>query len=59
MVLSISKIKKVGRPRTDSVPIMVRLPPANIEKLDSWIVKQKVPLSRPEAIRRLVEKALK
>jgi hypothetical protein len=38
---------------------MVRLPPANIEKLDSWIVKQKVPLSRPEAIRRLVEKALK
>jgi hypothetical protein len=60
MGLSISKIKKVGRPRTDAVPIMVRLPAAHVAKLDAWIIsKQPESVSRPEAIRRLVEKALK
>jgi hypothetical protein len=42
----------------DATPVLVRLPPANIEKLDKWIGKQSEPLSRPEAIRRLVERAL-
>jgi hypothetical protein len=29
------------------------------EKIDKWISKQRRPLSRPEAIRRLLAKALK
>ena len=39
--------------------IMVRMPPRSIDVLDRWIAKQPDPKpSRPEAIRRLVEKAL-
>ena len=42
----------------NAVPIMVRVPPAELEPLDAWIGKQKTLVSRPEAIRRLVELAL-
>jgi hypothetical protein len=39
--------------------IVVRMQPAPLAVLDSWIKKQQVPdLSRPEAIRRLVELGL-
>jgi hypothetical protein len=58
---SISNIVKKrgrGRPATDATPILVRMPPAVLESLDSWIAKQKDGQSRPEAIRRLVELAL-
>lgn len=56
----ISNVKKSGRgrPRVDAVPVTVRIPPAEIERLDYWIRHQKTLLSRPEAIRRLVELGL-
>jgi hypothetical protein len=54
--------KRRGRPSTGGrrEGILVRLEPAQFEALDGWIEKQKDPdLSRPEAIRRLVEIGLK
>jgi hypothetical protein len=39
--------------------IGVRVPPLTLAAIDGWIIRQKVELSRPEAIRRLVELALK
>jgi hypothetical protein len=47
--------KRKGRPRVDALPIMVRVPPAELDPIDAWIGKQKTLVSRPEAIRRLVE----
>ena len=38
--------------------IGVRLPPLTLPAIDGWIAQQKVSLSGPEAIRRLVEMAL-
>ena len=50
---------KGGRPRVDATPITVRMPPADLSRLDDWILAQPEPRpSRPEAIRRLIEKAL-
>jgi hypothetical protein len=37
----------------------VRLPPDEAAAVDNWIAGQKEPLSRPEAIRRLLKIALK
>jgi hypothetical protein len=39
--------------------IGVRVPPADVAALDAWIKKHAPDLSRPEAIRRLVELGLK
>jgi hypothetical protein len=39
--------------------IGVRLLDAPLSDLDAWITKQKEPMSRPEAIRRLIEIAIK
>jgi hypothetical protein len=39
--------------------IGVRLPPDEAPAVDDWIAKQSEPLSRPEAIRRLLKIALK
>jgi Ribbon-helix-helix protein, copG family len=39
--------------------IGVRVPPADVAVLDAWIKKRAAGLSRPEAIRRLVELGLK
>jgi len=51
--------KKMGRPRVGSVLIAVRLPPADLERLDAWITAQDDPqLTRPEALRRLASKAI-
>ena len=47
--------KRIGRPAVNAVPVLVRIPPAEIEPIDTWASKQKGPISRPEAIRRLVE----
>jgi hypothetical protein len=47
--------KRIGRPPVNAVPVLVRIPPAEIEPIDAWIAKQKPSPSRPEAIRRLVE----
>jgi hypothetical protein len=54
--------KKRGRPSTGGrrKGILVRLETDQFDALDDWIAKQKEPgLSRPEAIRRLVELGLK
>jgi len=45
---------KPGRGR----PFVGAMPPAELAKLDHWISRQKNELTRPEAIRRLVEHAL-
>jgi hypothetical protein len=54
--LSDTRKKPVGRPRVGAVPIMVRMPPAELVELDSWIKDHHPPRpSRPEAIRRLLQ----
>jgi hypothetical protein len=57
----IPKKETRGRPRTtgQGVGIMVRGHDDFLQPLDAWIAKQKEPLTRPEAIRRLVELGLK
>ncbi len=53
--------KKRGRPRTTGKGelIGVRILPQPLARLDDWIARQPDPKpTRPEAIRRLVEKAL-
>lgn len=44
----------------DAVPVMVRMPPNEMQGVDKWIEKRPEPKpSRPEAIRRLVELGLR
>jgi hypothetical protein len=51
--------KKRGPPATGKgEPILVRLQPAQLAALDAWIARQNAQLSRPKAIRRLLEQAL-
>jgi hypothetical protein len=51
--------KSRGRPRINATQVAVRIPPGDLARLDAWIAAQPEPKpSRPEAIRRLVEKAL-
>jgi hypothetical protein len=51
--------KKRGLPPTGKgEPIMVRVQPDLLEKLEAWSAHQDDRPSRPEAIRRLVEQAL-
>jgi hypothetical protein len=57
--------KRRGRPTLyaggggQGAPLIgVRVPPLTLAAIDGWIARQKVDLSRPEAIRRLVEMAL-
>jgi hypothetical protein len=53
--------KRVGRPKTTGLGtgILVRMHDGNLGVLDAWISKQKESgLTRPEAIRRLVELGL-
>jgi hypothetical protein len=51
--------KKRGPPATGKgEPILVRLQPAQLAALDAWIASQNADLSRPEAIRRLLQQAL-
>jgi Arc/MetJ-type ribon-helix-helix transcriptional regulator len=48
-----------GRPRSDTAPIMVRMAAEEIADIDAWIASEGPPfVTRPEAIRRLVRKAL-
>jgi len=57
--LSDNRKKRIGRPRVGAILIGVRVPPAGVAELDGWIQKHAPDLSRPEAIRRLVEIGLK
>ena len=54
--------KKLGRPPTGGrrEGILVRMETEQFDALDAWIAKRKEPgLTRPEAIRRLLELGLK
>ena len=53
--------KRRGPPATGKgVQVVVRMQPDPLSALDNWVAKQKEPgLTRPEAIRRLVELGLK
>jgi hypothetical protein len=56
--LSRTKTNPRGRPRKDPTSIHLTLLPKQISLLDTWISKQPHDLSRPEAIRRIVDRAL-
>ena len=61
MAKSINDIpkKKPGRPATGKGEgVLVRLQPSQLAALDTWIAKQDAPLSRPEAIRAMMETIL-
>jgi hypothetical protein len=58
-VPNIRKKKRIGRPPVGAIPVLVRIPPAEMQPIDDWISKQSGFRSRPEAIRRLVELGLK
>lgn len=61
-MVSISDVGKKGRgrPAVGATPVTVRVPPAELAALDAWIEVQDDPKpSRPEAMRRLVAKAIK
>src|ERR1700730_3169794 len=62
MAKSISRTEKRarGRPATNPTSIHLTLAPDPLAEVDRWIAKQKEPgLTRPAAIRRLVELGLK
>jgi hypothetical protein len=61
MTKSISRTRKSrGRPATGAESVHLRVLPEQSAAIDAWIGKQKEPdLSRPEAIRRLVELGLR
>jgi hypothetical protein len=62
MIKSIRGItKRRGRPKTTGKgePVMVRLHEPQLSNLDAWIAAQEDEPSRPEAIRRLLDDALK
>jgi hypothetical protein len=61
MAKSINDIprKKAGRPATGKgLGVLVRLQPAHLKALDAWIAEQTSPLTRPEAIRAMMETIL-
>jgi hypothetical protein len=55
----ISRKRRGPTPTGKGAPTLVRLQPDLEEKIDNWRAKQDDRLSRPEAIRRLVELGLK
>jgi hypothetical protein len=57
---SINVIKKSrGRPATGTGTLIgVRLQPPQLKALDTWIAQQNAPLTRPEAIRAMMETIL-
>ena len=46
--------KRRGRPPVGSVPIMVKLPPRDVEALDLWIAENAPGETRPGAFRKLI-----
>ena len=61
MAKSINDIpkKKAGRPATGKgLGVLVRLRPAQLKALDAWIGRQTTTLTRPEAIRAMMETIL-
>jgi hypothetical protein len=56
---NVEKRRQRGRPAVNATPITVRLHPEQLHILDSWRTRQKDNPGRPEAIRRLLDQALK
>lgn len=54
--MSEKKIETRGRPRVDATPITLRLAPALLAWLDSERAKADDEPSRPEMIRRIIER---
>jgi hypothetical protein len=54
----VPKKKRGPAPTGKGVQIQVRIQPDKLAQLDRWIADQKDRLSRPEAIRRIVERTL-
>ena len=52
------KKRRGPAPTGKGLPVQVRLQPAQLEALDAWIAKQSRPLTRPEAIRAMMETIL-
>lgn len=50
--------KKMGRPRTDTEPVMIRMSPRMIEAIDNRRRDEPDLPTRPEMIRRLIAKGL-
>jgi hypothetical protein len=57
--VSDNRKKRIGRPPVGAILIGVRVPPADVATLDAWIKKHDPDLTRPEAIRHLVELGMK
>jgi metal-responsive CopG/Arc/MetJ family transcriptional regulator len=55
----ISRKRRGPLPTGKGVPILVRIQPQLLAGLDAWISQQNGSFTRPEAIRRLIEFALK
>ncbi|HEY2661353.1 MAG TPA: hypothetical protein VGI79_16650 [Caulobacteraceae bacterium] len=56
---SIDDVRKSrGRPAINATPVTVRVPPDQLALIDRWIAEQDDPVTRPEAMRRLVVLAL-
>jgi hypothetical protein len=56
--LSDNRKKRIGRPPVGATLIGVRVPPVQLAALDAWIAKQSAPLTRPEAIRAMMDTIL-
>ena len=54
----VPKKKRGPAPTGQGIQIQVRIQPEKLSQLDRWIADQKGKLSRPEAIRRIVERTL-
>ena len=56
---SIGNVRKSprGRPAVNATPVTVRIPPDQLAALDAWIAGQAEPVTRPEAVRRLLGEA--
>lgn len=59
MAAAIVRTERRGRPRTDAKSIHLTLPPDQLAALDAWASEQGDAPTRPEAVRRLVQKGLR
>jgi hypothetical protein len=54
----IAKKRRGPTPTGKGVPVVVRLQPPQLSALDNWIAQQSASLTRPEAIRAMMETIL-
>jgi len=59
MAYGVVRTGKRGRPRTDAASIHLTLKPDQLAAVDAWAEHQPDTLSRPEAVRRLIELGLR